>query len=248
MRRFLVESINPKKEVCVLTGQEAKHIGKVLRMRPGDRLILMDLQGLRYQAKIESLSRQAVRVQLEIPLPAAATSALRITVCQALLKTRAMDDMVAKSSELGVACLLPFTSARTVLRPDAAQVKAKMHHWQAIARSATKQSNRAIPLEIASLQPLEIVLSSLKNEQGFKVILWEAEEARSLKGLFRASPFQEQFMGVIGPEGGFTENEVALAQAAGFMTASLGQRILRAETATVTLAAIAQYEWGDLGL
>ncbi|MFX1555429.1 MAG: RsmE family RNA methyltransferase, partial [Promethearchaeota archaeon] len=83
---------------------------------------------------------------------------------------------------------------------------------------------------------------------GFKVILWEEEDTRGLRGLFQKYPREKKIIGIIGPEGGFSKTEIAVAEKAGFIPVSLGHNILRAETAAITLAAIFQYEWGDLGL
>jgi 16S rRNA (uracil1498-N3)-methyltransferase len=248
MRRFFIEKIDPEAETCTLTGQEARHIYKVLRMEPGDPLILSDRQGRQYQARIDSISRQQVQVKLEKSLPVLTASPLDLTICHALLKPRVMDLLIEKISELGVTRLLPFISSRTVLRPDAAQAKAKMRHWQAVAQSAAKQSERPAPLSIEPIRGFEEILNQLQTETGCKLILWEEEEFIDLKCLLKASAAQTHFIGMIGPEGGFTENEVDLARAAGFASASLGRRILRAETAGIALAALMQYEWGDLGL
>jgi 16S rRNA (uracil1498-N3)-methyltransferase len=248
MRRFFIEKIDPEVKLCTLTGQEARHMYKVLRMEPGDPLILLDRQGRHYQARIDSISRQQVQVKLEKPLPVLTASPLDLTICQAVLKPRAMDLLIEKISELGVTRLRPYISSRTVSRPDAAQAKAKMRHWLAVAQSAAKQSERATPLSIEPVRSFEETLNQLQTEPGCKLILWEAEESRDLKSLLKASAAQTHFIGMIGPEGGFTENEVDLAGAAGFTTVSLGRRILRAETAGITLSALVQYEWGDLGL
>ncbi|RPI73650.1 MAG: 16S rRNA (uracil(1498)-N(3))-methyltransferase [Desulfobacteraceae bacterium] len=248
MRRFFIEKIDPEAECCTLTGQEARHICKVLRMKPGDPLILSDCQGRQYQGRIDSISRQHIQVKLEKPLPALTISPLDLTLCQAVLKSRAMDLLIEKISELGVTRLRPFISSRTVLRLDAAQAKAKMRHWQAVAQSATKQSERTVPLSIDPIRGFEETLKQLEAEPGLKLILWEEEESQGLQSLLKASALQTHFIGMIGPEGGFTETEVKLASAAGFISVSLGQRILRAETAGIALAALMQYEWGDLGL
>jgi 16S rRNA (uracil1498-N3)-methyltransferase len=248
MRRFFTEQINPKDETCTLTGPEARHIYKVLRMQPGDPLILSDCRGLTYQARIQSASRQNICIKLEKPLPAPAASPLTLTVCQSVLKPRAMDLLVEKISELGVTRLLPFSGSRTVLRLDAAQAQAKLRHWQAIAQSAAKQSERTIPLLIEPVRTLAETLNHLKTAEGCKLILWEEEESQDLKNWVKASAPPIHFMGLIGPEGGFTEEEVVLAREARFTSVSLGRRILRAETAGIALAALMQYEWGDLGL
>ena len=248
LRRFIVDEIRAKAGSCIISGAEARHITKVLRMGRGDRFILMDGKGNHFQALIESAGRQEVTVTLEKPLPKPPPSPVEITLCQALLKSRSMDYMVQKTSELGVDRIFPFSSERTVVRLDEAKFETKLRHWHKIAHSAAKQSERSTPAEIGILSSFEDLLGQWKREDAFKVILWEGEGAKDLKGLLRGSSPTKKFVGIVGPEGGFSRKEMDRAREAGFFSASLGYRILRAETAAITMAAIVQYEWGDLSL
>jgi len=246
MRRFFVEgSIEPDRP-CIITGSEAHHILKVLRMGPGDRLALMDGGGARFQAVIQSATRKEVTVILENPLPSAPPSPVEINLCQALLKSGPMDYLIQKTSELGVDAVFPFFSQRTIVRLEEGRFANRLRHWNEIGRSAAKQSGRAAPARIAAPSSLEALTARWKTEKGLKAMLWEGEGKRDLKALLRGSDQAEKFVGIIGPEGGFSEKEVEMAEDAGFVPVSLGNRILRAETAAITLAAIVQYEWGDL--
>ena len=248
MRRFFVAQIEAKDGSCTITGNEAKHITRVLRMGRGDRLILMDGRGARFQGVIESTGRQKVLVTLERPLPKPPRSPAEITLCQALLRPRAMDYVIEKTSELGVDRILPFTSRRAVIRLDEAQVSKKREHWRRIAESATKQSDRDVPAEIGPFFAFEELVSKWKGEDALKVILWEDENARDLKGILREPFAAKKFIGLLGPEGGFPQQEIQLARVAGFISISLGYRVLRAETAAIAVVALVQYEWGDLSL
>lgn len=246
LRRFFVEEIASKGGPCTIRGSEAKHITRVLRMGPGDRLILMDGKGARFQAVIESVRGRDVVVHLEKPLPQPPRPSLVITLCQALLKSQAMDSTVEKTSELGVYRILPFSSERTVVILNEEKFANKKRHWREIAQSAAKQSDRRIPAEIGPLLSFNDLLATLEDEDALKVILWEEEGAVDLKEIIRASQLVKHFIGVVGPEGGFTQEEVQMARGKGFTSASLGQRVLRADTAAITLVAIVQYELGDL--
>ena len=115
MRRFFVEEIKIKDNSCTIKDPEARHIAKVLRMKHGDRLILMDDKGKRFQGLIESVGMHGVRVTIEKPLPAPIPSPVEITLCQALLRSQPMDYIIQKTSELGVQRIIPFTSERTVV-------------------------------------------------------------------------------------------------------------------------------------
>jgi 16S rRNA (uracil1498-N3)-methyltransferase len=261
LRRFFIEKIKAEAGFCTITGSEAKHIHKVLRMGRGDRLILMDNKGVRFSAVIESADHRQVRVALEARLPAPAPSPIKITLLQSVLKSNPMDYLIQKTSELGVDLIVPFFSERTVVRPDKEGYMARVRHWREVARSAAKQSGRITPANIYPLNTFHDLADHWGDGHDLKVILWEGEESRSLKGVLRSSfpikseegiandnrPYDE-FTGMVGPEGGFSEREVELAQKWGFIPVSLGQRILRAETAAITMVALIQYEWGDLSL
>ncbi len=248
MRRFYIDTIRPDNGNCVIQGSEARHMSKVLRMKPGDRLILMDSHGLRYISRIESGSSRQVRVLLEEPLPAPPLRPWKITLCQAVSKSQAMDYVIQKTSELGVDRIVPFISDRSVVRLEPHRLPNKMRHWNEIAISSAKQCGRAIPAKIEAPLPFSDLMKEGGQRQTAKVILWEAEESVGLSRVLKGAPAAGEFVAVIGPEGGFTGDEIAMAKQAGFVSVSLGSRILRSETAATALVAIAQYELGDLGL
>jgi 16S rRNA (uracil1498-N3)-methyltransferase len=248
MRRFFVDEILSAQGSFAITGAEAKHITKVLRMGPGERIVLLDKVGARLQAVIKEASRHRVLVNLERPLPAPAPSPVHITLCQALLKSHPMDLLMEKTSELGVDRVLPYIAERTVVKVDGDTAHGKVRHWKEIAQSAAKQSDRAMPAEIGPLYPFDKMLAVLSKESALKILLWEQEGITSLKDLLRSKSPAPRVLAIVGPEGGFTEREVKEAGEAGFVSVSLGCRILRAETAAISLVTILQYEWGDLGL
>jgi 16S rRNA (uracil1498-N3)-methyltransferase len=248
MRRFFVEKIDAEQTSFSITEPEAKHISKVLRMGPGDRFILMDGKGARFLARIESAGSHEVRVFLEKPLPEPPPSPVEITLCQGLLKSRKMDYLIQKTSELGVDYIMPFSSERTVVRLKKDRLPGRMKHWREIARGSAKQSDRAVPAQIEGLIPFNELVAKWKEDDSLKVVLWEEEGSKDLKGLLREFSTQKKFIGMVGPEGGFSRQEVEAAKDAGFVPASLGHRILRSETAAITMVAVVQYELGDLCL
>jgi len=248
VRRFFVEEITEKDGVCSIPGTEARHITKVLRMGPGDRLVLMDRKGHHFLSTIQSATPREVKVVLEGSFPKPPPSPVRITLCQALIKSRQMDYVIQKASELGADRIFPFTSERTVVRFSKDRLINKMRHWQEIALSSAKQCGRVTPVEISLPSTFRDLIREWKETEGLKVILWEEEGAKDLKGLLRRSSQIGKFAGVVGPEGGFSRKEIEVARDAGFSIASLGSRILRSETAALALVALVQYEWGDLSL
>lgn len=248
LRRFFVHGPVEVEQPCVITGSEARHILKVLRMKAGDRLAVADPRGAWFEAVIHSATRQEVKALVEKPISAPRLSAMPIFLCHALLKSGPMDYMIQKTSELGVKAIFPFFSERTVVRLEEGRLSNRVRHWNEVSRSAAKQSGRPVPARINSPLSMKEVTARWKAEDGLKVILWEGEERHDLKSLLRSSCPAEMFVGIIGPEGGFPREEIDMAGDAGFIPISLGDRILRAETAGVALAAIVQYEWGDLAL
>lgn len=247
MRRFFVEELRTDKKLFSITGPESRHMIKVLRMETGDQLILIDGKGARFLASIESASFREVLVRLEESLPQSPPSPIRTILCQALLKSRNMDYLIQKTSELGVDCIYPFCSERTVVRLDGDKVAKRIQHWSKVAQSSAKQCDRGMPAEIGPLSGFRELIDKTETQDALKVILWEEEDSREFKDLLNGSPDWKIFIGIVGPEGGFSKNEVNEARDAGFVSVSLGNRILRAETAAITMTAIVQYELGDLG-
>ena len=231
----------------MITGREAHHISRVLRMGRGDALMLLDGKGGRFLAQIESVSGDAVKVQIKKTFDPATPSPLHIALCQAVIKSAAMDYLIQKTSELGVTRISPFFSSRSVVHLNGERQQKKQNRWKEIAQSAAKQCNRDIPAHIGPILSFDNQLASIENNSGLKVMLWEKETSQDLKVLLKDHASAGGFTGMVGPEGGFTPEEVTKAQRAGFIPVSMGERILRAETAALVLVAIVQYEWGDLG-
>ena len=158
-----------------------------------------------------------------------------------------MDYLIQKTSELGVAHIHPFSSLRTITMIKKERLSNRMRHWREIAKSSAKQSGRAVPAQIDLPLTLGELSLKWKEKRCIKAILWEGEGATDLKELLRSSSREGKFVGMVGPEGGFAEEEIELAANAGFIPVTLGNRILRSETAAMAMVAIVQYEWGDLG-
>jgi 16S rRNA (uracil1498-N3)-methyltransferase len=221
LRRFFVEEIREGKGTLVLTGAEANHIRTVLRMAPGDRLVLLDSRGKRHEALIASVGRHEVVVNLERPLPSPPPSPVEITLCQALLRSHSMDLIIQKTSELGVDRILPFVSERTIVKPDKGALVNKLKHWREIALSATKQSGRLKPADIGPLSTFSELMDLWRGEEIMKIVLWEDESAENLKRLLRSTRSPRKTVGVIGPEGGFSNEEIKARRR--FVSASLGK-------------------------
>jgi 16S rRNA (uracil1498-N3)-methyltransferase len=246
VRRFFVERIAATEGYLTISGPEARHITRVLRMGPGDRLLLIDRTGLRFQALIESAGRKELTVLLEKSLPTPPSSPLRIVLGQALLKAKPMAYLIQKTSELGVDMIRPFISRRTVVRAMAPKSENSTRRWREIAIAASKQADRSGPVEIQPTVSFETILRHPVADNTLKLVLWEGQEAGGLKTTLKTPSCPKAVMALVGPEGGFSREEIRCAEESGFVPVSLGRRILRAETAAIAMAAILQYEWGDL--
>jgi len=241
MAHFFVQDLDETAGTAVVTGPDAFHLTRVLRMSPGDPLTLSDGAGRIFPAAITGLSPGAVRVRLTGPsrreqLP------LAVTLVQGIAKGERMDLVVQKAVEIGVFRIIPMVSERTVARPAGEQ---KLARWRRIALEAAKQSRRGIVPEVVVPRTLGEVLDSLPP--GATALLpWEQENGCALAGVLAGPPPEEAFL-FIGPEGGFTAAEVSAARSRGVRTVSLGRRILRSETAGLVTLALVLFRWGDLG-
>ncbi len=249
MRRFVIDQIPSEDDKVTICGSEARHIARVLRMKPTDHLILMDTQGKRYEAIIVSACPTSVELKLLNPVANPENPLLHMTLCQAALKAKAMDLVIQKATELGVTRIIPFSSERSVIRLQGNRMENKLRHWREIARNATAQSDRTRPPEILPMVSFDKVLEMGTEPEALGIILWEQERSADLKSILREQGSKKKkIIGVVGPEGGFSTHEIELATKAGFVPVTLGKRILRAETAAMVLCTLCLYECGDLGL
>jgi 16S rRNA (uracil1498-N3)-methyltransferase len=247
MRRFLVDDIHGGQNSILLSGGEAAHMTKVLRMGPGDRCTVMDKSGNRALCEIEQSGSGNVLLNVLEHLSAPTDPPVSIVLCQAILKNRAMDLVVEKVSELGISCLRPFLAARSVVQPNEKSAANKMRRWNEIACSAAKQSDRRTPMRIEPIHTFAEMLETLRHDgKNLNLILWEQEREKSIGAAITHPKDLDTVSVIVGPEGGFCTEEMNAAKTAGVSSASLGARILRAETAAITLAAILQYEFGGL--
>ena len=248
MRRFFVENIVPTGGFLSITGKEARHIRNVLRMKKGEMLILMDREGQSFEATIREVHYKEVKVKITKTIPPLPSSPVKISLAQALIKSHPMEYLIQKVTELGIHSIHPFYSERTVIQLKSAHLKNKMDRWMEIMKSACKQCGRVTLPDLNTPLLFEEMIKDAPDTKTLKILLWEDEDKVDLKRLLTSMSSAPHVFVIVGPEGGFTLNEINLAKDAGFHIVSLGNRILRAETAAVSLLSIIQYERGDLNL
>ena len=248
MRRFFIEQTKITSTKIFITGSDAAHIKKVLRMKSGDRIGLFDGRGFEYEARIENLLAGSVEVSITKRFLSASESPVQIIVAQALLKDKKMDILARQLTEIGITKLIPFTSIRSVPRPDKKRLSERRKRWEKIAIEALKQCRRGHVTEIGETITFNDVIK-IDDECDLKIVFWENESKPISDAVQQVyDRHYGKILAVLGPEGGFTEKEIEDARACGFVTASLGPRILRAETAAVAACTILQYLFGDMGL
>ncbi|MGH7766212.1 MAG: 16S rRNA (uracil(1498)-N(3))-methyltransferase [Candidatus Binatia bacterium] len=244
--RFFLTKKNIHGESAAITGAELEHMRKVLRLGPGDRVTLFDDEGWEHEGTIRSYGDGMGEVRIVNSYQPQRESPVRITLAQALGKGDKFDWVVEKATELGAAAIAPFLCRRTVPKLDAAGREKKRTRWQRIAVSAAKQSGRTQVPEILGVMDFSDLIRRPWLSD-LKIILWENETAHGLARLREESSSVESLILVIGPEGGFTRDEIAEATGSGFRSVSMGKRILRTETAAAAALSLAQFIWGDLG-
>jgi len=248
MRRFFVEKITPTTDSLSLTGKEARYISKVLRMRKGEVLTIMDGKGRLFESTIEDLNYKKVKVRINKSISSPPPSPIGISLAQALIKSNSMDYLIQKLTELGINSIQLFYSERTVIKLKPGHLRNKMDRWMEIMKSACRQCGKATLPTLNPPLPFEEIIENAPDKKTLKILLWENEEKSDLKKVLRSMNPLPHILTVVGPEGGFTPNEINRAREADFHIISLGNRVLRTETAAVSLISIIQYEWGDLNL
>lgn len=227
--------------IISITGENARYLTTVLRCRAGDLITVNDKGCKSYPGRIISATRKEVAVEITgAARETDSESPLKIRLLQGLLKGDKMDLVIQKATELGVTEIIPVITERSQVRETR-----KVARWQKIAQEASRQSGRSHVPAIREPADIESTLSGRPVSRG-GIIFWEqgGERLSAVIRRFRGTPAIEVFTG---PEGGFSEKEVRTAQEKGFSIATLGKRILRAETAAIVALGIVQYQLGDLG-
>lgn len=246
MRRFFVEPGFLRPGKGVITGDLFRHLSTVLRLKSGDRLCLADGAGHESEAVIAAIGKDGMHVDIGPPQQVStAVDATRITMYQGLPKGEKIDLILQKCTELGVARIVIFMARRSITRLEGDRLPKRLSRWERIVQEAARQSGRDDIPEVAFSESLEDALKGDISTLG--LLLWEDEEDQGLREIVERSDKPESVAIVIGPEGGLTSEEAAVAVGHGFIPVSLGKRILRTETAGLSAVSILQYVWGDLG-
>ncbi len=246
MHRFFVPASWLEKEKVTITGRLVHRLRNVLRLKAGDHIILLDNSGWEHQTEITSVSSQRIEGQVVHKGLATGEPRTKITLYQALLKLTKFEWVLQKGTELGLVGLVPMISERCIIGSLEDISKTKMERWWRILMEAAEQSRRGRLPNLRAAMMFSVACEEAARG-GLTLIPWEEEREQSLGSILRAAeqpPFSINLF--IGPEGGFTSQELAQAQRYGAVPITLGPRILRAETAGLVAATAILYELGDL--
>jgi 16S rRNA (uracil1498-N3)-methyltransferase len=243
MSRFFIEENQISgSEIRIVSPQDVRHLTKVLRGARGDRVEVSDSAEWEYETEFLRVQDGAVVLRILDRQRFAREPVVRIALFQGLPKASKMDAIIQKSVELGVARIVPVACIRSVPSGDAVSAH-KLARWQKIAAEAAKQCRRGLTPEVQAVLAFEAALSAM---QGFARMLfpYENETERSLKSCLRGFAEKPRDVAlIIGPEGGFSEEEATALVAAGAVSVSLGPTILRTETAGPAAIAMILYEF-----
>ncbi len=238
MRRFFIHPDNIRNSIATLSGPEAHHLARVLRMKPGMPVSLFDGTGNSYEGIIESITEQSAVIIIH-EQKKITRSGTAVHFAQALLSGKKMDLVVQKATELGIDSLHPFVSKYCTGKLE----KDKISRWERISLESCKQSGRAIPMKIHPPVEFSSIINSGCNFDS-KLIFWEKEKNHGPDIIAGGST--GRLICIIGAEGGFADEEVSLALNKGFNPVTLGSLTLRAETAAISAMAIIQFLVGNL--
>ena len=245
MHRFFVTSEGFSENTVTLKGSDVNHIRTVLRMKPGDRIEVIDHQGLQYEVVLAEVERDHVRGEILSKIEMETESPVNIWMGQALIKGNAFDLLVRKATELGVYSIGALRTQRCVARLAKESEAYRTQRWQRIAEEASKQCGRA---RIPQVNPSVLSLEEFCQQSvdcDLKLVFWEGEQQTRVQDI--ASPDSAASIAFLaGPEGGWAAEEIDFLKQHGFQTMSLGPRLLKADSVSLVILSLLQHRWGDL--
>ena len=245
MPRFFVDRSQVQGEEIVIQGNDVNHIKNVLRMRPGDELSLSDGEGMDYFCKISSIERDEVRVNIENSWNSYVELPVKLYLFQGLPKGDKMELIIQKAVELGVYEIIPVRTKRAIVKLDDKKESKKIARWQQIAEGGAKQSGRGLIPEVKSVMNFAEALKYAASLDAALIPYEKAEGIEKTREIVHGLKGKKSVAVFIGPEGGFDETEIEAAMSAGVCPVTLGRRILRTETAGLTMLSILMFEFEE---
>lgn len=245
MPRFFVSPEQVSEDDICIRGNDVNHMKNVLRMKPGDEVSVSDGEGTDYFCRVLSLEKDEVRLSIENSWHSYVELPVELYLFQGLPKGDKMELIIQKAVELGAKAVIPVKTERVIVKIDAKKEPKKLARWNQIAEAAAKQSGRGVIPEVLPIMTFKEALAMAGEMDGALIPYEKAEgmdaarkTVAGLKGCKKVGIF-------IGPEGGFDEREVELAMEMGVKPITLGHRILRTETAGLTMLSILMFEFEE---
>ena len=246
-RRFFYDPINVRGDLVTLSDEETTHIKKVLRLTSGVEAELLDGNGNILVVELD-VSGTMVSGRILEKKKIESSNKITLVLVQSLLKSNRFDDLLPQLTQLGVDQVYPICSNRSQVNLKNVNTPKKQIRWKKIVDASCKQCMRDIRMKVESSVQLEqyLNLSGPVEKGELRILFWEEEKIVFLKDINNLNSV-EKVQIMLGPEGGFSRDEVSLAKKFGWQTVSLGKRVLKAETATITAVSLVQYLLGNLG-
>jgi len=249
MHRFFLPPECFREQEVTFPTSVARQMSSVLRLHPGQRVIAIDRQGFEHEVELLKIERGTAYGRAHSSRMVASEPHTRLTLYLCLTQREKFEGMLQKGTELGAYAFVPVISSRSLVQHQDEPSK-KHERWQRIVQEAAEQSGRGRVPVVHPTQPFETALQQASQENDRLLIPWEREQQTDLHQVLVSAPGEPiaaqtmRVAVVIGPEGGFSTEEIAFAEQAGFQSITLGPRILRMETAAIVITALVLYELG----
>jgi 16S rRNA (uracil1498-N3)-methyltransferase len=247
MQRYFITPDNMLEDKAIVRGDDAHHLMRVMRAAPGDQVIVSNGADRECLAEVVELYKENVLLKIVEERPMAGEPRTQVWIAQSLPKGDKLETVIQKGTEIGASAFLPFVSSRTIVQYDAKKEAKRMERWRKIAKEAAEQAHRSKVPDVRETVSWKELLR-ISEEAALTVFCYEKEHALQLRTVLQESNIGTgPVLIVVGPEGGFTEEEASEAERHGCRPVGLGSRILRTETAGLVAASCVFYETGELG-
>ncbi len=244
MHRFFLPPSSFEGALVTFPNEIGRQIHLVLRLKPGTEVIALDGMGMEYRVRLTDVSSDSTKGEVVAQLRSATEPRTKLILLLCLTQREKFEWILQKCAEIGVATFIPVISSRSLVQ-SAREVEGKYERWQRILQEAAEQSHRGLVPELRAVLHFEDALKLPELATCCCLIPWEEEKGVGLRAALAQKTSADVAL-LVGPEGGFSENEVNSAKLAGFIPVTLGPRILRMETAAMAAAALVLYERGDM--
>lgn len=241
LTRLFIRSKLQSGQALELDKEQAQYLGRALRLRPGDALTVFSAESGEFAATVTSIGKSTAEIAVGASIQTNTESPLKVHLVQGVSRGERMDLVVQKATELGVKRISPVLTEYGVVKLDGSRAGKRREHWQKIAESSCEQSGRTRPPLIDEPLPLKAWFGAKTSATDVDLIL--CPNANTAMASIKAPKTKVCLL--IGPEGGFSDNEYEDAEVSGFKAVSLGPRILRTETAAIAAITVAESLWGD---